>query len=298
MDLARLPTEQHRRDLADLDHRPSSEVARLMGADTGAVAAAVEAVAEDLGTCVDRIAERLAGTSGRMVYVGAGTAGRIGLLDAAECGPTFNTDRVVGVLAGGDVAFGDAREAAEDDEAAAVEDLDTLGVGPHDAVVGISASGRTPYTVAAMDHARSLGALTVGVANNPDSPLGRHADLAVEVLTGPELIAGSTRLKAGTAQKVVCNTLSTGVMVRLGKTYGNLMVDVRATNAKLRDRARRIVVAATEADDASAEAALAASDGDVKQAILMLLLDVDATDAAARLQASGGAVRAAMEARP
>lgn len=298
MDLARLPTEQHRRDLADLDHRPSSELARLMGADTGEVADAIEAVAQDLGTCVDRIAERLAGTTGRMIYVGAGTAGRIGLLDAAECGPTFNTDRVVGVLAGGDVAFGDAREAAEDDEAAAVEDLDALGVHPDDAVVGISASGRTPYTVAAVDHARSLGALTVGVANNPDSPLGRHADLAVEVLTGPELIAGSTRLKAGTAQKVVCNTLSTGVMVRLGKTYGNLMVDVRATNAKLRDRARRIVVAATDADDAAASQALAASDGEVKLAILMLLLDVDAAGARTRLEASGGAVRAAMEARP
>lgn len=296
MDLASLPTEQHRRELADLDLRPAAELARLMADDTRVVAEAVDAVAPALGEAIDRIAQRMAGTAGRLVYVGAGTAGRIGLLDASECGPTFNTDRVVAVLAGGTAAFGDAREAAEDDAVAAVRDLDALDVGPDDSFVGISASGRTPYTVAAIDHARERGALTVGIADNPSTPLGAHADIAVEVLTGPELIAGSTRLKAGTAQKVVCNTLSTGVMVRLGKTYGNLMVDVRATNEKLRDRARRIVVSATDVPDDRAQRALVATDGDVKQAILMLLLEISATDARDRLEAADGSVRGAAEA--
>lgn len=298
MDLARLPTEQHREDLADLDLRAPTDLAGLMVSDTREVVDALAAVQDQLGAAIAAIAQRLDAGDGRMIYVGAGTAGRIGLLDASECGPTFNTDRVVGILAGGRDAFGSAREAAEDDGAAAVTDLDEVAVDESDAVVGISASGRTPYTVAALDHARERGALTVGVSCNPAATLSRHCDLAIEVVTGPEMIAGSTRLKAGTAQKVVCNTLSTGVMVRLGKTYGNLMVDVRATNEKLRHRAWQIVGAATGAEGEAVDAALAGTGGDVKQAILALLLDIEPAEAATRLDAARGSIRAAQERRP
>lgn len=298
MDLANLPTEQHRDELADLDLRGTTDIAQVMISDTRQVAEALAAVARQLGDAMTAIADRLRDSDGRMIYVGAGTAGRIGLLDASECGPTFNTDRVLGVIAGGQGAFGAAREAAEDDEPAAVADLDAVGVGADDAVVGISASGRTPYTVAALDHAKRRGALTVGVSCNPSATLSRHCDHAIEVVTGPEMIAGSTRLKAGTAQKVVCNTLSTGVMVRLGKTYGNLMVDVRASNEKLRHRARRIAIAATGADESAVDQALADTDGDVKQAILVLLLDVEPNEAADRLHGAGGSVRAALQERP
>jgi N-acetylmuramic acid 6-phosphate etherase len=189
-----------------------------------------------------------------------------------------------------------AREAAEDDDAAGAADLAALDVSPDDAVVGIAASGRTPYTIGAVRHAAEVGALTIGISSNPGAELSRYVDHPIELVAGPEIIAGSTRLKAGTAQKVVLNVISTIAMVRVGKTFGNLMVDMRATNAKLRDRARRIVAEATGASPTDAGRALDAAGGDVKVAIVMLLAGLEATEAGARLQAHDGVVRAALEA--
>ncbi|MER7201400.1 N-acetylmuramic acid 6-phosphate etherase, partial [Streptomyces sp. NPDC000188] len=229
---------------------------------------------------------------------GAGTAGRLGVLDASECPPTFNTDpsEVVGLIAGGPSAMVKAVEGAEDSKELAAEDLDALGLTADDVVVGISASGRTPYAIGAVEHARGRGALTIGLSCNADSALAAAADHGIEVVVGPELLTGSTRLKAGTAQKLVLNMLSTITMIRLGKTYGNLMVDVRASNEKLRARSRRIVALATGADDAAIEAALAATDGEVKNAILVILGSVDGPTAARLLTDSKGHLRAALQA--
>jgi N-acetylmuramic acid 6-phosphate etherase len=295
VDLTTLPTEQHRVELLDVDLRPTDEQVALMLADQRDALAAVEAAAGPLTAAVDAIVARLRSGDGRLVYVGAGTAGRLGLLDASECPPTFDTDRVVAVMAGGGGALASAREAAEDDVEAARADLRALELSADDVVVGIAASGRTSYTLAAVEMAKELGALTVGIACNPASALAAAVDRTIEVLTGPELLAGSTRLKAGTAQKVVLNTLSTLVMIQLGRTFGNLMVDVRSTNQKLRHRARRMVVAATGADESEADDALDAAAGDHKVAIVSLLAGIDAATASARLAAADGRVRAALE---
>jgi N-acetylmuramic acid 6-phosphate etherase len=294
MDLAHLLTEQHQPELADLDRRDTVALVRLMADDQVAALDALVRAAPQIAAAIDAVVARLEG-GGRLVYVGAGTAGRLGVLDAAECPPTFNTDRVVGVLAGGFDALLESSEAVEDDAGAGAADMDRLLLSAQDAVVGVSASGRTPYTIGAVEQARRLGAVTIGVASNRDAELSRHVDHPLELVAGPEVIAGSTRLKAGTAQKVILNMFSTIAMVRLGKTYGNLMVDVRATNHKLRQRARRIVSQATGADAATAEQAIAAAGGDVKVAIVMLLTGVDAGDAAARVAAHHGRVRGAVE---
>lgn len=296
MDLSTLPTEMRRTDLDDLDQRSPLDQVMLMIDDTSEVVAALGAAAPSIAAAVDRIAAHLARGNGRIIYIGAGTAGRIGLLDAAECGPTFNTDRVTAILAGGGGAFETSKEAAEDDRDAAAMDLDAVDMGPSDVVIGISASGRTPYTVAAVRHAADVGALTVGVSCNLGMALTDVADLPIEVGTGPELLAGSTRLKAGTAQKIVCNSISTGVMSILGKTYGTLMVDVRATNEKLRQRAQGIVAQAAQTDLPTATEALRAADGDVKAAIVALRLGITTSAATGLVTASGGSVRAALAA--
>ena len=255
--------------------------------------AAVAAAHDAITAAVDMVVAAL-GRGGRLVHVGAGTPGRLGVLDAAECPPTFGVppDRVVGLIAGGPDAVTRAVEGAEDDAAAGARDVDALGVGADDVVVGISASGRTPYVLAALGRARERGAATVGVANNPGTPLAGAADVAIEVLTGPEAVAGSTRMKAGTAHKLVLTTISTAAMVRLGATYGTLMVDVVATNDKLAHRAVRIVAEAT--GDPDAAAVLAAADGEVKTAIVMARTGVDAVRARERLAAAGGRVRDAV----
>ena len=293
-DLAHLVTEQHRPDLADLDLRSTLDLVALMADDQALVIAAITAERERIAAAIDAIVERLR-RGGRLIYVGAGTAGRMGVLDAAECPPTFNTDRVVAVMAGSAAAVGRSREAAEDDAAAGAADLAALAVTEADAVVGIAASGRTPYTIGAVRHARQIGAVTIGISSNPDAELSRDVEHAIELVTGPEIIAGSTRLKAGTAQKVVLNIISTVTMVRLGKTFGNLMVDVRSTNAKLRDRAGRIVAHAANVSPIDAAAALDAAGGNVKTAIVMLLTGTDAAEAADRLAAQDGIVRSALE---
>ena len=298
LDLGGLITERVRPELADLDLRPTQELVRLMASEEAAVAAAVRRAAPEIGGAIDAIVARLTERpEGRIVYVGAGTAGRMGVLDAAECGPTFNAaDKFIALMAGGPQAITKPKEGAEDDPAAGAAELLALGVGPADAVVGISASGRTPYVLGALDAAREAGALTIGLSCHPGSLVSGAADHAVEVVVGPEVIAGSTRLKAGAAQKLVLNTISTVVMIRLGRTFGNLMVDVRAGSKKLVDRARRIVVTAAGVTPAEAAAALEAADGEVKTAIVSLLTGVDAAAARARLDQSGGIVRRALSA--
>jgi N-acetylmuramic acid 6-phosphate etherase len=296
-----LPTEQIDDRYAAIDTASVAELAALMNdADTG-VPAAVRAAMPQIVPAIEGVTARLAG-GGRLLYVGAGSAGRMGALDAAECPPTFGTppDLVRAVIAGGDGALLTAVEGAEDDTAAGAAMPGEYGVTAADAVVGIAASGRTPFVLAAVRAARERGALTVGLSCNPDAPLSAQVQYPIEVLVGPEVLAGSTRLKAGTAQKLVLNMMSTIAMVRLGKTYGNLMVDLRVTNAKLRDRAVRMIQRVTNASRPAAEAALDAADLDVKVAILTLLSSptVDGAtvaDAVRRLAASGGRLRTALE---
>ncbi|MCT9140085.1 N-acetylmuramic acid 6-phosphate etherase [Streptomyces violarus] len=297
-ELESLTTEAFRPELADIDRLPTLDIARLMNGEDATVAGAVAARLPQIAAAIDAVAERMA-RGGRLVYAGAGTAGRLGILDASECPPTFNTDpsRVVGLIAGGPEAVVTSVEGAEDSRELARADLEPAGLTPDDTVVGISASGRTPYAIGAVEYARTRGSLTVGLACNPGSPLGAAADHGIEIVVGPELLTGSTRLKAGTAQKLVLNMLSTITMIRLGKTYGNLMVDVRASNDKLRARSHRIVALATGAGDKEIEEALTATDGEVKNAILTILADVDGPTAARLLEESGGHLRAALGSR-
>ncbi|MEV5171705.1 N-acetylmuramic acid 6-phosphate etherase [Streptomyces flaveolus] len=294
-ELASLTTEAFRPELAEIDRLPTLDIARLMNGEDAGVPAAVATQLPRIAAAVDAVAARMS-RGGRLVYAGAGTAGRLGVLDASECPPTFNTDpdQVVGLIAGGPAAMVTSVEGAEDSKELARRDLDALKLTPDDTVVGVSASGRTPYAVGAVEHARALGALTVGLACNEDSALAAAAEHGIEVVVGPELIAGSTRLKAGTAQKLVLNMLSTITMIRLGKTYGNLMVDVRASNDKLRARSHRIVSQATGASDAEIEEALTETGGEVKHAILALLTGVDGPTAARLLAESGGRLRTAL----
>jgi N-acetylmuramic acid 6-phosphate etherase len=294
--LAGLGTEAVRPDLRDLDERPTTDLVRLALDEHHAVDAALEQGASALAEAVDAVSSRMR-RGGRLIYLGAGTPGRLGALDAAECPPTYGTDPglVVAVVAGGAVGVVRSTESSEDEGEAAVAALEELKISEVDSVVGITASGRTPYVVEGLRAARALGALTVSIANNEGAESSAVAEIAIETPTGPELVAGSTRLKAGTAQKVVLNTLSTLVMVRLGKTFGNLMVDVAPGNEKLRDRGRRIVEAATGASSEDASTALEAGEGSVKVAVVMLLADVSAEDAGRRL-ADGRSVREALAA--
>ncbi|MEU6610822.1 N-acetylmuramic acid 6-phosphate etherase [Streptomyces shenzhenensis] len=294
-ELETLTTEAFRPELAGIDRLPTLEIARLMNGEDTAVPPAVAERLPLIAAAIDAIAARMA-RGGRLIYAGAGTAGRLGVLDASECPPTFNTDpdRVVGLIAGGAEAMVTSVEGAEDSKELARKDLDSLVLTPDDTVVGVSASGRTPYAIGAVEHARAVGALTVGLACNAHSALAAAAEHGIEIVVGPELISGSTRLKAGTAQKLVLNMLSTITMIRLGKTYGNLMVDVRASNDKLRARSRRIVALATGAADEEIERALTETDGEVKNAILTILADVDGPTAARLLAESDGHLRAAL----
>lgn len=290
-----LATEGRLPAAADLDRLPTRRQVALLAQQDATAVAAVAAAGDQIAAAVDAVAACLR-AGGRLLYVGAGTSGRLALLDAAECGPTFGLPhgRVVAIVAGGERAARAAVEAVEDDADAGRCDLGDQGIGPADAVVGVSASGRTPYVLAALALGRERGALTVGVANNAGSPLARAADLAIEVVTGPEVLAGSTRLKAGTAQKLVLNALTTLSMVQLGHTYGDLMIDVQVTNVKLRRRAERIVAAATGAGPDRVSAALDAADGAAKVAVVSLLAGVDAAEATRRLTGAGGRVRLAV----
>jgi N-acetylmuramic acid 6-phosphate etherase len=294
--LERLPTEAWDPAGANLDLRSTDELVTAMNEADAEVPLAVARSREALVAAIDAIAARLA-AGGRLVYVGAGTSGRLALVDAVECQSTFGLPpgRVVALVAGGADASAVAQEHAEDDPAAAADELRDLDLSPDDAVVAISASGRTPYAVGALEEAARVGALTVSVSCVEDSVLGALAEYDVAVVVGGEVLAGSTRLKAGTAQKLVLNAISTISMIRLGKTFGNLMVDVVATNEKLRERVRTIVRNATGAPSERVDAALEASAGDAKVAIVMLELAVDAPEARSRLDRAGGVVRRALE---
>ncbi|WP_436405524.1 N-acetylmuramic acid 6-phosphate etherase [Mycobacterium asiaticum] len=282
-----LPTEAVRPELHDLDTRPIGEVVALLVAAEGQAHGAVVAALPSITAAAEAIVARLE-RGGRLIYAGAGTPGRLGVLDAAECGPTFNTDIVRGVIAGGAPALTQAIDGAED----VFDPADLADLTEADAVVGITASGRTPYVLGALDYARAAGALTVAIVNNPGSKAA--ADVVIELLTGPEVLAGSTRLTAGTTQKVVLNAISTSVMVALGKAYGPRMVDVRATNVKLRRRTVRIVRDVAGVDELTAAAALAAAGGHAKTAIVALLAGIDAEQAAVRLKETNGRVREAV----
>lgn len=293
--LGELVTEGVNAAHGDFDLLATEAQLAAMQEESAQAVAAVSEAAPQIAAAIDAIVPRLR-AGGRLVYLGAGTAGRMGVLDASEIPPTFGTDPslVVGVIAGGEVALRSAVEDAEDDTALGAADLDALGLTAADALVGISASGRTPYVVGALERAREIGALTVGLSCNAGSRIGEVADLAIEVVVGPEIVAGSTRLKGGTAQKLVLNAISTIAMVRLGKVHGNLMVDVQATNAKLRARAERIVMLATGVDAAAASAALESVGGSVKAAILVTITGVTPDEALARLASHDGVLRDAL----
>ncbi|HEY8446834.1 MAG TPA: N-acetylmuramic acid 6-phosphate etherase [Thermomicrobiales bacterium] len=297
---ANLTTEAINPATRDLDCLDALGIVTAMNAEDARVAEAVRNELPRIAEAVEAIAERLR-AGGRLIYVGAGTSGRLGALDAAECIPTFSVPpgTVVALIAGGPAALTEPVEGAEDDDEAGRVDLLRLGVSEADAVVGIAASGRTPYVLGAMRHAAAIGALTIGIACNTGTPLEKLVEIMIAPVVGPEVIAGSTRLKAGTAQKMVLNMLSTGAMVRLGKTFGNLMVDLQATNSKLRARAVRIVQAATGLDHDEAAAALSLAGGEVKTAIVAVRAGVSPEEARQRLSAAGGSVRAALgEAAP
>jgi len=281
---------------AGYETRSTLELVELMNEADATVAGAVALEAPQIAAAVDPIAERLR-AGGRLVYVGAGSSGLIAALDAAECEATFSLPPgvVVALVAGGFESAPLMQARGEDDRAGGADDVRALAVGAPDAVVGVSASGNTPYVLGALHAAQEAGALTVAVVAAPESELGELVEHQIAAVVGPEFIAGSTRLKAGTAQKLVLNTISTVTMIRLGKTYGNLMVDVAAVNEKLAARVRRIVATASRASAEQAEEALAAADGDARVAIVSLLADVDADVARRRLQASESSIAAALE---
>jgi N-acetylmuramic acid 6-phosphate etherase len=280
---------------ADLDLRTTVELVELMNAEDSAVPAAVGDARDAIAAAVEAVASSLR-RGGRLIYVGAGTSGRLAAVDAAECESTFSMPpgQVLALVAGGALSSAPEQEAAEDDEAAGAAELDACAVSARDVVVGVSASGRTPYVLGALTAARRAGARTVGVVNVPGSALAELVDHEIAVIVGAEVVAGSTRLKAGTAQKLILNTISTVAMIRIGKTFGNLMVDVDATNDKLRARVRRIVQQATGASSEEVEAALAASDGQAKVAIVALLTGTDAATAGDLLAQADGVVRKAL----
>jgi N-acetylmuramic acid 6-phosphate etherase len=280
----------------DLDELPTRDLVELMNSEDAAVPAVVGAAASTIAAAIDAVVERLE-AGGRLIYAGAGSSGRIAALDAEECETTFSVEagRVTVLQAGGDLASVAEREAAEDDRDAGARAVTAAVVSAADAVVGVSASGRTPFVLGAVEAAAAEGALTACLVSVERSELARLVDHEIAAVVGPEVLAGSTRLKAGTAQKLVLNMISTISMIRLGKTFGNLMVDVAATNEKLRARVQRIVAAATDASPDEVERALEAADGDAKVAIVSLLAGVDATAARARLAASDGNIRPALD---
>ena len=280
---------------AAIDTLSTRMIVAAIHAEDAKVAAAVAAVGDTIAQLVDLAAERMR-LGGRLIYVGAGTSGRLGVLDAAECPPTFSTQpgQVIGLIAGGAAALTQAIEGIEDDPERGRDDVAGIGVDANDTVLGIAASGRTPYVLGAVAEARARGAFVAGLACTQPSALAQAVDLMIAPIVGPEVIAGSTRMKAGTAQKLVLNTLSTAIMIRLGKTFGNLMVDVQPLNAKLRQRTVQIVIAATGLGPDEARALLARADGQPKTANVMALANVDAETAQRRLLESGGHVRAAL----
>ncbi|MET7326653.1 N-acetylmuramic acid 6-phosphate etherase [Nonomuraea sp. NPDC005650] len=286
--LPELSTEQSDPRYSQIDRLPTEQIARLMNQADAAVPAAVAVAIPAISAAIDAISARMV-EGGRLLYVGAGTSGRLAVLDASECPPTFGTDPslVQGIIAGGPEALTRSVEGAEDDAEAGAAALKDLEVGPLDSVVGVSASGRAPFVLGALAEAASRGALTVGLSCNDGAPLSAAAEHAIEVVVGPEVVTGSTRLKAGTAQKLVLNMISTISMVKLGRTYGNKMIEMSAMNNKLAGRALRMVSDITGADLETAETALDAAGGQAKIAVLMIQHGLDAEGARALLESHG-----------
>ena len=295
IDLSRIRTESRNPRTMEIDTLDTETMLRIINAEDATVAPAVATQLPNIARAVDGVVDRIR-KGGRLIYIGAGTSGRLGVLDASECPPTFNTppEMVVGLIAGGDHALRHAVEHVEDQPESGARALKDLDVDAHDTVVGIAASGRTPFVIGAVEHANEVGALTIGLCNTDHAALSSVVDIPIEVVTGPEVVTGSTRLKAGTAQKLVLNMLSTGAMIRLGKTYGNLMVDVQPTNQKLRMRSIRIVSEATGLSGDEAETALHRAGGDVKVAIVASVLGIEPDDARQRITSANGRVRAAI----
>lgn len=296
VELRKLDTEQRNQRTMQIDTLSTLDMLTLINEEDHRVAEAVKAVLPEIAKAVDIIYQQL-DNGGRLIYVGAGTSGRLGLLDAVECPPTFgvSTELVQGLIAGGENAFVKAVEGAEDNYDMGRTDLEKIGFTAQDALVGIAASGRTPYVLGAMDYARSIGAPVMALTCCSNSELSRHADVTMAPVPGPEVVTGSSRLKSGTAQKLVLNMLSTATMIKLGKVYGNLMVDVKATNEKLVHRAISIVCTATGVDNETARATLEKCEFRCKTAIVMILLDLDAAAANAALDAARGHISAALK---
>ncbi|MEH0690442.1 N-acetylmuramic acid 6-phosphate etherase [Vibrio cholerae] len=294
--LSHLVSEGRNPDTMDIDLQPSIEIVKRLNQQDKSVPLAVEKVLPEVAQAVDKIVEAFQ-VGGRLIYLGAGTSGRLGVLDASECPPTFGVSdqMVIGLIAGGQDAMFKAKEGAEDDPQLGESDLQSLKLTPDDVVVGIAASGRTPYVIGALTYANELGATTVALSCNPDSPIAEIAEIAISPVVGPEALTGSTRLKSGTAQKLVLNMLTTASMIRLGKSYQNLMVDVKATNKKLLARATRIVMQATDCDKAQATSTLEETEFDVKLAILMILTGLGIQEAREQLHHQQGFLRAAVE---
>lgn len=294
----RLGTEQQNTASQDLDSKSALEIATIMNAEDARVPQAISAALPQIAKVIDMVAEAI-GKNGRLIYVGAGTSGRLGALDSSECPPTFNTDpkTIRYVIAGGEKALGNAVEANEDSPELGRRDIAKLKPGRKDVVVGIAASGRTPYTIAACEYARKKGAKTACVVCNTASPLARAVDVAIEIEVGPEVVAGSTRLKAGTAQKLALNMITTGAMTRLGYVYGNLMVNVHLKNAKLVERGIGIVMKATGADREKAVEVLKKVKNRANIAIVMIQASLSAKEAEKRLKKANGNVRKAISGR-
>ncbi len=296
MDLGSLISETRNAETMDLDSLSTLEMVTRFNEQDATVAAAVRQTLPDVAKAVDAAAQALQ-AGGRLIYMGAGTSGRLGVLDASECPPTFGVPqgRVIGLIAGGPGALLKAVEGAEDNEQLGIDDLQALKLMPRDMVVGLAASGRTPYVVGGLRYARLLGCRTAAISCNPDAPIAREAEIAISPVVGPEALTGSTRLKSGTAQKLVLNMISTGAMVKTGKVYQNLMVDMQATNIKLVDRACRMVCQATGCSSSEAETALKETAYEVKTAIMMILSGLDAPEAKAALARHNGFLRAALQ---
>lgn len=296
VEINQLTTEKRNPNTMHLDQMSVGQVLELMNKEDQQVP---EAIAEALGqieAAVETIIQSLK-AGGRLIYFGAGTSGRLGVLDAAECVPTFGVspDLVVGLIAGGDKAMVEAVEGAEDSLTLAEEDLKKLNLNANDTVVGIAASGRTPYVIGGLQYAQSIGAKTVSIACNQQAKISGFAQIPIEVDCGPEVLTGSTRLKAGTAQKLILNMLSTVSMIGIGKVYQNLMVDVQATNEKLEERSKRIIMAATECSYEEAASYFEAANHKVKVAIVMILTNLDATEASQKINAANGFVNQVLQ---
>lgn len=291
VNIKHLKTEKRNQKTTELDLLNPLEIITIMNEEDYSVVEAVGKALQDIEACIKIVVERQK-KGGRLIYIGAGTSGRLGILDAVECVPTFSTnDEVIGIIAGGNKAFVRAVEGAEDSKELAQEDLSHVNLNENDVVVAITASGRTPYAIGALDYANKMNAFTVGISCNKDAELSGHANLAIEVDVGPEVLTGSTRLKAGTAQKMILNMISTASMVGIGKVYKNLMVDMKPTNLKLKERSIGIVVESTGCKRNEAEKALLMAHNSIKAAIVIILADIDYEEAKERLRKNNGFVR-------